>query len=153
MNMHGIEWVVRNHVPASTENTLHRWRRGEIELQMDMYPLIDPQNLSPLLTEFMCAINRCTTKQFGILDTMPGRRKDGHVPGHNCIDTLCNPDANLLFLDAARVHANQSLPTNSGMPGFNTWTTVRTIARLRIPRIRSACGKSRSFNPSCWISR
>ena len=104
LNEHGIEWVVRGHAPAPTYETLHRWRAGRVELQMDMYPLIEPQNLSPRLSEFMHAINRCTTKHFGIFDTMPGRRKDGHVPGANSIDTLCNPEANLLFLDAARIH-------------------------------------------------
>ena len=104
LNENGIEWVVRGHAPAPTYETLHRWRSGRVELQMDMYPLIEPQNLSPRLSEFMHAINRCTTKRFGIFDTMPGRRKDGHVPGANSIDTLCNPEANLLFLDAARIH-------------------------------------------------
>ena len=104
INAHGIEWVVLGHTPAPTYETLHRWRAERVELQMDMYPLVEPQNLSSRLSEFMHAINRCTTKHFGIFDTMPGRRKDGHVPGANSIDTLCNPEANLLFLDAARVH-------------------------------------------------
>jgi hypothetical protein len=54
--------------------------------------------------EFFRAIDRCTTKSFAMLDTMPGRRPDGHVPGGNHTDTVCNPTCNIVFLDAARVH-------------------------------------------------
>ncbi len=104
VNRHGIEWVVLNHIEAPTVDTLQRWRRGDIDLKSDLYPVLTTKNFSPLLMEFINAIDRCTTKAFVILDTMPGRRNDGHLPGQNCIVTSCDPGANLLFLDAARVH-------------------------------------------------
>lgn len=40
----------------------------------------------------------------GKLDTTPGRRKDGHAPGGNSIDTVSHPVSNLLLLDAGRVN-------------------------------------------------
>jgi len=103
-NKFGINWTVHSHMPVPTVDTLNRWRKAEIEPELDLYPAVLPENLSPLLTEFIAAIDRCTTKTFTILDTMPGRRKDGHVPGGNYIDTVCHPKSNLLFLDAASVH-------------------------------------------------
>lgn len=104
VNQHGIEWVVQNHATVPHYDSLQRWRLGDVWPEQDMYPVVAPQNLSPQLTEFFHAIDRCTTKTFAILDTMPGRRKDGHIPGGNSIDTLCNPETNVLLLDAARVH-------------------------------------------------
>ncbi len=104
VNQHGIEWVVQNHAAVPTCDTLQRWRSGDIDPRDDLYPVVTPRNLSPKLMEFICAVDRCTTKTFAILDTMPGRRKDGHVPGGNSIDTLCHPATNLLFIDAARVN-------------------------------------------------
>ena len=104
VNQHGIEWVVQNHAEVPTMDSLQRWRKGQIEPRNDLYPVVAPMNLSPQLMEFFHAIDRCTTKTFAILDTMPGRRTDGHVPGGNYIDTVSNPLTNLLFLDAARVN-------------------------------------------------
>jgi len=104
VNQFGIEWVVQNHAAAPTLDSLQRWRNGEIEPENDLYPVVAPMNLSPRLMEFFHAFDRCTTKKFAILDTMPGRRADGHVPGENSIDTVSHPVTNLLFLDAARVH-------------------------------------------------
>ncbi len=104
VNRYGIEWVVQNHATVPTADSLQRWRSGDIQPDSDLYPVVAPQNFSPKLMEFFHAIDRCTTKTFAMLDTMPGRRKDGHVPGGNSIDTICHPVTNLLFLDAARVH-------------------------------------------------
>ena len=104
VNAHGIQWVVQNHATVPTADTLQRWRCGDIRPGSDLYPVVAPLNLSPALSEFICAIDRCTTKTFAFLDTMPGRRKDGHVPGGNSIDTLVHPETNLLFLDVARVN-------------------------------------------------
>jgi len=104
VNRHGIEWVVQNHATVATADSLQRFRDGDIQPEIDLYPVVDPQNLSPELMEFFFAIDRCTTKTFVMLDTMPGRRNDGHVPGGNSIDMLSHPVSNLLFLDAARVH-------------------------------------------------
>ena len=104
VNQHGIEWVVQNHAEAPTFDSLQRWRNHDIDPKIDLYPVVAPLNFSPRLMEFFHAIDRCTTKTFAILDTMPGRRKDGHVPGGNSIDTVSHPATNLLFLDAARVH-------------------------------------------------
>ncbi len=81
VNQHGIEWIVQNHATVPHYDSLHRWRTGDIWPEQDMYPVVAPTNLSPLLMEFFYAIDRCTTKTFAMLDTMPGRRKDGHVPG------------------------------------------------------------------------
>jgi hypothetical protein len=39
-----------------------------------------------------------------MVDTMRGRRNDGHIPGGNHIDTVCHPATNVIFLDAAKVH-------------------------------------------------
>ncbi len=103
VNKHGIEWVVQNHAAVPTADTLQRWRARDIQPTNDLYPVVAPKNLSPKLLEFIAAVDRCTTKTFAVLDTMPGRRKDGHVPGGNSIDTLTHPETNLLFLDAARV--------------------------------------------------
>jgi len=91
LNKYGIAWIVIGHEPVPTYDSLHRWRQGDIQPQADMYPLLAPQNLSAKLTEFMCAINRCTTKSFAIVDTMPGRRNDGHVPGGNSLDNFMPP--------------------------------------------------------------
>ena len=103
-NHFGIKWIVEGHGIVPTVDSLSRWRAANIQLDRDMYPAIMPQNLSPMLPEFIAAIDRCTTKNFTILDTMPGRRNDGHVPGGNHIDTVCHPTTNFLYLDAARVH-------------------------------------------------
>lgn len=103
LNLHGIEWVVQNHATVPTADSLQRWRNGEVQPETDLYPVVAPQNLSPKLMEFFNAIDRCTTKKFAILDTMPGRRNDGNVPGGNSIDTVRHPITNLLFLDASRV--------------------------------------------------
>ena len=100
----GIKWVVQNHATVPTADSLQRWRSGEIQPADDLYPVVMPQNLSPQLGEFICAIGRCTTKTFAFLDTMPGRRKDGHMPWAAHIDTLMHPETNLLFLDIARVN-------------------------------------------------
>ncbi len=104
VNQYGIEWIVQSHAEAPTFDTLQRWRNQEIDPSKDLYPVVAPLNFSPRLWEFFHAIDRCTTKTFAILDTMPGHRKDGHVIGDNCIDTASNPATNFLFLDAARVH-------------------------------------------------
>ena len=104
VNQHGIEWVVQEHVALPTYDSLHRWREGDVVPAQDLYPVIVPTNFSQRLTEFLLAIDRCTTKTFAFVDTMPGRRRDGHVPGGNHIDTICHPTANIVYLDAARVH-------------------------------------------------
>lgn len=104
VNQHGLEYVVQEHVAIPTYDSLHRWREGEVVPAQDLYPVIVPSNLSPKLTEFFMAIDRCTTKTFAIVDTMPGLRRDGNVPGVNHIDTICHPTANILFLDAAQVN-------------------------------------------------
>lgn len=104
LNQHGIEWIVRDHAPVPTIQTVDRWNKGGPVPTEDLYPVVEPLNLSPKLVEFLHAIDRCTTKSFAIVDTMPGRRKDGHIPGGNHIDTVCHPETNILFLDAGRVN-------------------------------------------------
>lgn len=103
VNKHGIEWVVIDHSPLPTVETISRWNRGALVPSDDLYPVVKPLNLSPKLTEFLETIDRCTTKSFAVVDTMPGRRKDGHTPGANHIDTLCHPETNIIYLDVARV--------------------------------------------------
>jgi hypothetical protein len=104
LNEHGIHWVVQGHAVVPTCDSLHRWRSGDIQPQEDLYPVISSATFSPNLAEFLRAIDRCTTKTFAMLDTMPGRRHDGHVPGGNFTDSVCNPTCNIVFLDALRVH-------------------------------------------------
>lgn len=103
VNKHGIEWVVIDHSPLPTVETISRWNRGGLVPSDDLYPVVKPLNLSPKLTEFLDTIDRCTTKSFAVVDTMPGRRKDGHTPGANHIDTICHPETNIIYLDVARV--------------------------------------------------
>ena len=59
VNKHGIEWVVQNHATVPTANTLHRWRGGSVKPELDMYPVIAPQNFSPKLGDEIksCASN------------------------------------------------------------------------------------------------
>ena len=104
LNQYGIEWVVQGHLEAPTIETVRRWERGEFEPRIDLYPVLTPTNLTTKLAEFICVVQRCTTKTFAMLDTMPGQRSGGHLPGHNYLDTAASPLTNILFLDAARVH-------------------------------------------------
>ncbi|MHB8636960.1 MAG: hypothetical protein ACYC96_10885 [Fimbriimonadaceae bacterium] len=104
VNKYGIEWVVDGHVYASDAHSLHAWRDGKGEQPENLYPSINPQNFSDKLTEFAAAVARCTTKCLMLLDTMPGVRGGTAIPGGNSIDTIANPGAILVFLDAARVH-------------------------------------------------
>jgi hypothetical protein len=52
VNQYGIRWVVQQHAPMPTYDSLNRWRNGDIQPQEDLYPVIAPQNLSPELMEF-----------------------------------------------------------------------------------------------------
>ncbi len=83
--------------------TLGRWRSGAGNQPGDLYPVVAPENLSDRLHEFISAIDRCTTKRFAILDTMPGRLERGHLCWDNFIDTICHPEVNFVLLDAARM--------------------------------------------------
>lgn len=80
----------------------HRWSAGEIRLPEDLYPLIEPLNMSKRFMDFIGKVDRCTTKAFVPVDTMPGFRKDA-VPRHNSIHTS-DPRGLLLFLDAATLY-------------------------------------------------
>ena len=104
VNKFGIEWLVDGHIYASDAHSLQTWREGNRERPEDLYPSINPQNFSEKLTEFAASVARCTTKCLMLLDTMPGVRSGAAVPGGNSIDTVANPGAILVFLDAARVH-------------------------------------------------
>ena len=104
INQFGIEWVVDGHVYVPTPETLEACREGHVETPENLYPSIIPQNLSDRFIEFIGAVDRCTSKSFLILDTLPGIKGGTSIPHGNSIDTIANPVANLVFLDAAHVH-------------------------------------------------
>ncbi|HJP83559.1 MAG TPA: hypothetical protein VJ835_08645 [Fimbriimonadaceae bacterium] len=101
-NQFGLRFRVQSHVYLPNVNTAHRWNNGEKGLPEDLYPVIEPINLSNRLMDFIGKVDRCTTKVFVPLDTMPGYRKDA-APRHNSIHTS-DPRGLLLFLDAATLH-------------------------------------------------
>ncbi len=101
-NQHGIRFQVKEHLYLPNVNTAQRWRIGEKGLPEDLYPVIEPLNLSARLMDFIIKVDRCTTKVFIPVDTMPGFRKDA-VPRHNALHTS-DPEALLIFLDAVTLH-------------------------------------------------
>ncbi|MBI5705611.1 MAG: hypothetical protein HZC36_01325 [Armatimonadetes bacterium] len=101
-NQHGIRFQVKEHLYLPNVNTAQRWRIGEKGLPDDLYPVIEPLNLSARLMDFIGKVDRCTTKVFIPVDTMPGFRKDA-VPRHNALHTS-DAEALLIFLDAATLH-------------------------------------------------
>jgi RHS repeat-associated protein len=103
LNKYGIEWVVESHVYVPTPGTINRWRAGEGERAEDLYPSVVPLNLSSRFNEFIGAVDRCTTKTFVLLDTTPELRPSA-VQGSHSLDTIGDTGANLVFIDAARLH-------------------------------------------------
>ena len=103
VNRYGLEFEVESHVKVPTANSIQRWREGD-QSDADLFPSIIPQNLSEELESFVAAVDRCTTKTLLVLDTMPHVRRDAGVPDGHWVDTIGNGGANLLFIDAARIH-------------------------------------------------
>jgi hypothetical protein len=103
VNRYGLEFEVESHVHVPTANSVQRWREGS-QSDADLFPSIIPQNLSQKLTNFVAAVDRCTTKTLLVLDTMPHARRDAGVPDGHWVDTIGNGGANLLFIDAAQIH-------------------------------------------------
>lgn len=106
VNQHGIEWLVDGHLFVPTLTTIARqsvdcW---ETEDPRDLYPIVLPQNLSPLLTDFLAETDRCTSKAIMPLDTLPHLRPHSAHPHGHSIDGLTSPHRILMFLDAAHVH-------------------------------------------------
>ena len=102
-NQHGIFWRVDGHFFAPTLATL---ARGPVvaENPRDLFLVLHPQNLSPRLLEFIGETDRCTSKQFLLLDTLPHLRPgEAHPDGH-WVDAWSNPAFIPVFLDAAHVH-------------------------------------------------
>lgn len=104
VNKYSLEFVVDGHVHVRTVDTLQRWRDGAGEQPEDLYPSIIPQNFSERLTNFIATVDRCTSKTFLLLDTLPHLRGRTNTPQGHWIDTYSDPDANLVFLDAGLVH-------------------------------------------------
>lgn len=103
VNRYGLEFVVESHVHVPTVNSVQIVRDGG-EADAELFPSIIPQNLSEKLTSFLAAVDRCTTKALIVLDTMPQTRRASGIPEGHWVDTLGNEGANLLFIDAARIH-------------------------------------------------
>ncbi|KAA0228141.1 hypothetical protein FCG40_02550 [Fimbriimonadia bacterium ATM] len=101
-NRHGLHFRVQSHVYLPNVNTAHRWTSGEKGLPEDLYPVIEPLNMSQRFMDFIGKVDRCTTKVFVPVDTMPGYRRDP-VPRHNFLNSA-DPHGLLLFLDAATLH-------------------------------------------------
>ena len=102
-NQHGICWRVDGHFFAPTLATL---ARGPVvaENPRDLFPVLHPQNLSPRLLEFIGEADRCTSKQFLLLDTMPHLRQGEAHPNGHWVDAWSNPSFIPVFLDAAHAH-------------------------------------------------
>lgn len=99
-NTYGIEWVVDGHTSAPSLSTLSR----EDEADLDLYPAVIPQNLSPRLMEFVREVDRCTPKALVPLDTMPSLfPKRGHPNGH-WVDAWSESHRILFFLDVVNLH-------------------------------------------------
>jgi hypothetical protein len=103
LNRYGIEWIVDGHVHVPTPSTVARWRDGLADEPDDLYPAVIPQNLSPRLMRFLGSVDRCTRKTFILLDTTPELRPNA-APGAHSLDTIASPGANMVFVDAARLH-------------------------------------------------
>ena len=102
-NQHGIVWRVDGHFFAPTLATI---ARGPVvaDNPRDLFPVLHPQNLSPRLLEFIGETDRCTSKQFLLLDTLPHLRPgEAHPDGH-WVDAWSNPSFIPVFLDAAHAH-------------------------------------------------
>jgi len=103
VNRYELQFEVEGHVHVPTVNSAQRWREGK-QSDADLFPSIIPKNLSSNLTQFILAVDRCTTKTLLILDTVPHVRRDAGVPSGHWVDTIGNAGANLLFIDAAQIH-------------------------------------------------
>jgi len=101
-NQHGLRFRVREHLYLPNVNTAHRWSIGEMGLPEDLYPVIEPLNMSKRFMDFIGKVDRCTTKVFVPVDTMPGFRRDA-APRHNSLHSA-DPRGLLMFLDAATLH-------------------------------------------------
>ncbi|WKZ79022.1 MAG: hypothetical protein QY327_06675 [Fimbriimonadaceae bacterium] len=100
---HGLEFVVQGHAYLPTANTLKRWNQGGKGHPEDLYPIIEPTNMSKRFMDFVSAVDRCTTKILMVVDTVPHIRT-WEAPFHNSLDTAVVPDSMVLRLDAARAH-------------------------------------------------
>lgn len=104
INKFGIEFVVAQHVPVPRMESMARLRANGRPGAEDIYPVIQPQNLSRRLEGFAEQIGRCTPKQLMMLDTTPELRRDLSALNHHYINSIGHPDVILMFTDAARVH-------------------------------------------------
>lgn len=100
---HGLEFAVQGHAYLPTANTLRRWNQGDKGQPEDLYPIIEPTNMSKRFMDFLSAVDRCTTKILMVVDTVPHIRT-WEAPFHNSLDTAMIPDSMVLLLDAARAH-------------------------------------------------
>jgi RHS repeat-associated protein len=101
-NPYGLSFRVREHLYLPTVNTAHRWHLGERGLPEDLYPVIEPLNMSPRFMDFIGRVDRCTTKVFVPVDTTPALRRNW-AHRHNSIHSS-DPRGLLVFLDAATLH-------------------------------------------------
>lgn len=102
-SIHGLEFVVQGHAYLPTAHTLKRWNQGDKGRPEDLYPIIEPTNMSKRFMDLVSAVDRCTTKILMVVDTVPHIRT-WEAPFHNSIDTAVIPDSMVLLLDAARAH-------------------------------------------------
>lgn len=100
VNAHGIEWVVDGHTSTASIATASRDNAADLEL----YPVVIPQKLSPRLMEFVREVDRCTPKAIVPLDTMPYKFPQRGHPGGHWVDAWSDPHRILLFLDIANLH-------------------------------------------------
>jgi RHS repeat-associated protein len=105
VNQYGIEWVVGGHIYMPDLTSLAR-DKGQLvpEHPRDLMPMISPQNLSPRLLEFLSELDRCTSRELIMLDTVPYLRpQQAHSDGH-WVDHWADPDAICFFFDASHIH-------------------------------------------------
>lgn len=104
VNQYGIEWVVDGHLYAANVAAIGRSEGFVPEDPRDLLPVLIPQNLSQSLINFWTQVDRCTSKEMYLLDTLPYLRPHAAHPDGHAVDSATSPDIILFFLDAARVH-------------------------------------------------
>ncbi len=92
----GIVWKVDGHTHASSIST-----QGQANSELTLYPVVVPQNLSPMLNEFWMEVARCTPKAIMPLDTLPHQFPKRAHPGGHSVDSISDRHRILLFLDGA----------------------------------------------------
>jgi len=103
VNRHGMAFVVDGYLYAPTSESADRWRRHEMRQAGDLHPTVIPLNLSRAVERFAAAVSRCSPKALIVLDTLPALRRWAIPRGH-FLDTVANPTADLLSVDASSLH-------------------------------------------------